>query len=76
MFEWISEVLTNIANFFSTLWDFIINLFEEIVYIIGILGSVIVNIPSYFTWLPASVLALIVLAIGIVVVYKIAGREG
>lgn len=76
MFEWIGNLLNNIVNFFSTLWDFIIHIFEEIVYIVKLLATVVINIPSYFTWLPASVIALIVLAIGIVVIYKIAGREG
>lgn len=76
MFEWIGEILNNIANFFTTAWDFIIHVFEEIVYIVTLLGNIILNIPSYFTWLPASVLALLVIGIGIVVIYKIAGREG
>lgn len=76
MIQWISNLLENIVNFFSTLWDFIIHIFEEIVYIIKLLATVVINIPSYFTWLPTSVIALIVLAIGIVVIYKIAGREG
>lgn len=76
MFQWLQEFLTNIGNFFSTLWDFVINFFKEIVYIVKLLGSVITNIPSYFTWLPGSVLALIILAVAIVVIYKVTGREG
>ena len=74
MFEWISTVLENIANFFSTVWDFIISVFDEIVYIIQLLGNVLLNIPSYFSWLPSSVLALMVVGIGVVVIYKIVGR--
>lgn len=74
MFEWISEVLTNIANFFSTAWDFIINFFKEIVYIIQLLASVVTNIPGYLSWLPSSIALLIVTAMSIVVIYKIAGR--
>lgn len=76
MFEWISNVLSDIANFFSTVWDFIIHVFQEIVYVIQLLGTVIANIPSYFTWLPASVIALLILGIGIVVIYKVVGRDG
>lgn len=76
MFEWIANILQNIGNFFSTVWDFIINFFKEIVYIIQLLASVVINIPSYFTWLPSSVLALVILAIALVVIYKVVGREG
>jgi phage-related protein len=76
MFEWIAEILQNIGNFFSTVWDFIINFFTEIVYIIKLLASVVANIPSYFTWLPGSVIALIGLAVALVVIYKVVGREG
>lgn len=76
MFEFISNILTSIGNFFSTVWDFLIHFFEEIVYVVKLLGTVIISIPSYFTWLPGSVISLIVLGIGIVVIYKIMGREG
>lgn len=76
MFEWISSILENIANFFSTVWQFIITVFEEIVYIIKLLATVVINIPSYFTWLPPAALALVLVLIGIVVIYKIMGREG
>ena len=76
MFEFISNILTNIANFFSSVWDFITHVFEEIVYIIQLLGTTISSIPSYFTWLPGSVVALIILTISIVVIYKVMGREG
>ena len=75
MFEFISETLTNIANFFKTAWDFIINFFKEIVYVIELLGNVLINAPSYFTWLPATITALISTALMIIVVYKVLGRD-
>ena len=76
MLEFLGNLLENIVNFFQTLWDFIINIFNEIVYIIQLLANVVTNIPNYFTWLPAPVLTLIILAISIVVIYKVMGREG
>lgn len=75
MFEFISETLTNIANFFKTAWDFVINFFKEIVYVIELLGSVIANMPSYLTWLPATVTTLIITGITIIVIYKVVGRS-
>lgn len=75
MFEFISEVLTNIANFFKTAWDFVISFFKEIVYIIQLLAGVVVNMPSYFTWLPSVVTTLLLTGISIIVVYKVIGRD-
>lgn len=74
MFEWLSNVLNNIATFFSTVWDFIINLFKEIWYIIQLLTSVVTNMPGYLSWLPSSIALLIITAMSIVVIYKITGR--
>ena len=76
MFEFIGNILQNIANFFVSIWEFITHVFEEIVYIIKLLGAAVASIPSYFTWLPGSVIALILVTIAIVVIYKVAGREG
>lgn len=56
--------------------DFVIGLFQDLIYMIQLLGQVVLNIPAYFSWLPGEVIALVVLAIGVVVVYKILGREG
>ena len=74
MLQYISDLLSNIGNFFSTAWDFIIHLFQEIWYIIQLLTSVITNLPGYLSWLPSSIALLIITGMSIVVVYKIAGR--
>lgn len=76
MFQFLQEAIENILNFFQTAWDFIINFFKEIVYIIQLLAATIVNMPSYFTWLPATITVLITTALSIVVIYKILGRDG
>lgn len=75
MIQFISETLSNIANFFKTLWDFIITFFKEIVYIIQLLGGVLLNAPSYFVWLPAVVTTLIITGLTIIVIYKVIGRD-
>lgn len=75
MLSFISDVLSSIANFFVSVWNFIINLIEDIVYVVKLAGQVIGEIPSFFTWMPASVLALLVALLGIVVVYKVINRD-
>lgn len=75
MLSFISDVLSSIANFFVSVWNFIINLIEDIVYVVKLAGEVIGEIPSFFTWMPPSVLALLVALLGIVVVYKVINRD-
>lgn len=75
MIQFISETLGNIANFFKTAWDFVINFFKELVYIIQLLLSVVESMPSYFTWLPATVTALLLTGLSIIVIYKVIGRS-
>lgn len=70
------DFFKSFTDIVSSLVDFVIGLFEDLVYMIKLLGQVVLNIPVYFSWLPGEVLALIVVLIGIVVVYKILGREG
>ena len=72
----ILEFLKGIGNAIIAVIDFVMGLFEDLVYMIKLLGQVVLNIPSYFAWLPGELLALIIVIISIVVIYKILGREG
>lgn len=57
-------------------FDFVISFFQDLIYVIQLLGKVILSIPGYLSWLPASVVALLLTLFAIVVIYKILGREG
>lgn len=70
------DFLKGIGNAIVSVIDFVMGLFEDLVYMIKLLGQVVLNIPYYFSWLPPQILALVVLIISIVVIYKILGREG
>lgn len=72
-----------IVDFLSGIGDAVISLFSvglsfvgDIVYLVGLTGSFLVQIPSYFSWLPAPVVALLTTIFVVVVLYKILGREG
>lgn len=56
--------------------DFLIGFIEDIVYIVKITGEFVLQIPDYLGWLPAPVLTIIVVVFGVVVIYKVMGREG
>lgn len=75
MLQFLTESITRIIEFFKTVWDFVINFFKEIVYIIQLLLSVVESLPSYFVWLPATVTALLVTGLSIIVIYKVIGRD-
>lgn len=68
-FQSVGEILTGVIDFFI---DFI----QDVVFAVEVTGRVLANIPNYFTWLPVPLVALLVTIFGIVVIYKIAGREG
>lgn len=74
MLEFIKNILSNISNFFTAVWGFLVDLIEDLVYMVKLLGQIVADIPSLFSWLPAGVLALFIALVGIVVVYKIIGR--
>lgn len=72
----ILDLLRSIGDAILTAFDFLKSFFDNTVYVIGLTGEFVSQIPSYFSWLPAPVLSLIVTSFGVVVVYKILGREG
>lgn len=76
MLETIKDFLVGIGDMFVSLWEFVIGFFEDIAYIVKLTGQAVLHIPDIFSWLPAEMVALIVVIIGVVVVYKVMGREG
>lgn len=72
----IIKFLQGIIDGVTAALDFLIGFIEDIVYVVKLTGEFVVNIPDYFAWLPAPVLATVVSIFGIVVIYKVTGREG
>ena len=70
------DAIKSIGQMISSLFDFVIGFFEDIAYMVKLLGEFIADIPSYFSWLPGGVVAIIATIFSIVVIYKIIGREG
>lgn len=68
-----------IIGFFEAVFaliEFVINFIGDLIYIIMLTGEFLLKIPEYFAWLPGTLLSLVVTAFGIVVIYKVLGREG
>lgn len=68
--------INTIVDFIRGLIDFVVNLVQDLIYVVQLLAETVVKLPSYFGWLPAGVVALLVTIFAIVVIYKILGREG
>lgn len=76
MLDSIKEILFNIGNFFTSVYDFFLKLCKDIVFIVKATGKAVSVIPDLFSWLPAPVLSIILVVFGVIVIYKIMGREG
>lgn len=75
--------MQGLIDFFVTLGDVIVSLIEfiisfisDLIFVIGLLGSLILKIPMLFSWFPSAFVSLLITIFGIVVIYKILGREG
>lgn len=69
-------MLKSLVDGISTVIDFVVDFFADLAYMIKLLGEFMANIPGYFSWLPSGVVAVLVTIFGVVVIYKILGREG
>lgn len=70
------EFLKGIGNAITSVIDFVISFFSDLAYVVQVVTQTVISIPSYFSWLPSAAVAIIVTIFGIVVIYKIMGREG
>lgn len=70
LFSW----LGGLGSAVSGVIDFFLDLVLDLVYVVQLIGRFIRLIPVYFSWLPPQLLAIIVVAISVAVIFKIIGR--
>lgn len=75
MLESILDTLNAIGDFFASIVEWVADFIEDLVQMAKYLGQAVIEFPTYFDWLPASVVALLVTAVGIIVIYKFLGRD-
>lgn len=75
MLESILATLQSIGDFFASVIEWVADFIEDLVTMAKYLGQAVIEFPTYFDWLPASVVALLVTAVGIIVIYKFLGRD-
>lgn len=71
-----TDILSSIGNAIATLINFIVKFFEDLVYLIKITGQIFINLPNYLGWLPPAMTTTLLGIFGVVIIYKILGREG
>lgn len=76
MLDSILSAVDNIVEFIDTIWKFVKDFTKDTFEMIKLVGETVAKIPDYFDWLPAEVGVALVALFGVVVIYKILGREG
>lgn len=67
---------SGVADLAVGAFDFLLGIIRDLLYIVQMTARAVSAIPGLFRLLPASCLTVIVGIFGVVVIYKILGREG
>lgn len=68
-------LLEGIGSAVTGFFEFVFSLIADIVYLVQLTGGFVPAFARYFSFLPPPVLAVIVTAVTIAVLYKVLGRE-
>lgn len=76
MLRTIKDTLVWIYDFFTSIFDFVVNIFRDLSAMANLMRQALHAIPSYLHWFPSAFTTVILLLITIAIAYKILGREG
>lgn len=71
----IIDFFTGIADIITGAVDFLIGVISDLVYLVQLTAKAAGTIPSYFSWLPPSVVSILLTIVAIAVLYKLLGRD-
>lgn len=74
MLQDIFDAIKNIVSFIGGIGDFISDSIRDIVYIITLLGQFSVGLAAHFVWLPVGIVAIVSVALGLAIVFRVIGR--
>lgn len=66
----------SVSDIISTLIDYVVGFFNDLVNMVKMLGQAALVIPKLFSMIPAPVVVALAAGLAIAVLYKILGREG
>lgn len=76
MLDGIFKAIQTIVQFIEGLWTFLTQFFEDVVNLVTMLKDWLLALPDLLGFLPSSLVLLVMTGFGIVVLYKVLGREG
>lgn len=65
-----------LIDIISSLGQLVVDWYHDLFYAYSLAIKVAMSIPQYLSWLPPSAVALVVVAVGVALVFKVLGREG
>lgn len=71
-----NEWLLGITETITTVIDFVITFFKDFISLLKVLAHVPQYIITSMSWIPSDLLAMVMVIISAVILYKILGREG
>mgnify|MGYP003308653132 CR=1 FL=1 len=72
----IIDFICGMAEAIITVFSYLLETVVGLANVIKMLLYFVPKIPRYFRWMPAECLSLVTAIFGVVVIYKIIGREG
>lgn len=72
-------IIKAFESFFETIKviiDFVIGIFEDLLFLIQLLGNFLANLPTYLGFLPSAVVTAALTIFSVAVIFKILGRDG
>lgn len=69
MLEDIKEAIVGILNFFDTIYEVIVNLVENTIEAIKIIGSAVAQIPDYIEMMPDWIQSIMTAGLTVIVIY-------
>ena len=70
------DLFNTLVEGFNTIISMLGSFLNDLVYVGELTAKFVARIPSYLAWLPEQIVSVLIVAFGVVVVYKILGREG
>lgn len=71
----IIDFLSGIGQAISAIFQFIVDLVQDLIWFIAFLVEMIPALPALFTWLPAGLSVILAIGIAIVIILRIIGRS-
>lgn len=65
----------SIIYYFKTIFNFIGDIFSDLIFIIESIGKAASSIPDWLGWLPVQVVTLFTGGLSLIIIYKILGRD-